>query len=590
MRLHPHLSLSLATIALSLGCDAPRTTGGGFDFDSSVIEPDGANTELATEDAATEDAAADAPDAPAHPDVIAKVDVAGQGDVFETDAPPPRDAIAQGDAVVETDAPAEDSGPSCGAGRALCVGQCVDTATSLEHCGACGRACSMGQRCEAGACVTPCEAPRVLCGGACVDSRSDATNCGGCGTVCPTAANASPACVSGACLQQCSAGFGDCDGDSRNGCETSLTANVSHCGACRNACPGGSFAVCAMGSCATQCSPGQTLCGMACADILSSADHCGACGNACTGAPNSTGSCRLGLCQLSCATGFGDCDGDPRNGCETDLRTNGSHCGACGSACAAPSGGTASCVASACAQACPAGRTLCGGACVDTQTDNSHCGRCGVACGTSSSCGGGSCSVPVVATRYSQTTSTQGFIDACSAPGRLTYLASTDDGATRISLPFAFRYWASDLPAGSPINVTSNGWIGMLGDTNASLSGTLPSTTAPNAVIAPYWGDNQTRSPGICVATVGAAPNRQWVIEWANAHHYANSSPSLTFEVVFSEANGNIDFVYSTMSGVRTSTVGIENQAGSAGVGGCSGGAYSCAPASGSRVRFSPVP
>lgn len=46
----------------------------------------------------------------------------------------------------------------------------------------------------------------------------------------------------------------------------------------------------------------------------------------------------------ACATGTGDCDGNPANGCETDLRASAEHCGKCGRKC----GGTATCTQSEC--------------------------------------------------------------------------------------------------------------------------------------------------------------------------------------------------------------------------------------------------
>ncbi|MFH2005782.1 MAG: MopE-related protein [bacterium] len=55
--------------------------------------------------------------------------------------------------------------------------------------------------------------------------------------------------------------------------------------------------------------------------------HCGSCNNACTNAHGST-SCVGGSCTPSCASGWGNCDGDPDNGCETDLNTV-TLCGSC---------------------------------------------------------------------------------------------------------------------------------------------------------------------------------------------------------------------------------------------------------------------
>jgi hypothetical protein len=86
-------------------------------------------------------------------------------------------------------------------------------------------------------------------------------------------------CEDGKCA--CEDGYGNCDGDAENGCETRLAT---------------------------------------------SGENCGACGNDCHG-----GACNDGLC--ACSELFVDCDGDPRNGCEAELATDPVHCGACGHPC-----------------------------------------------------------------------------------------------------------------------------------------------------------------------------------------------------------------------------------------------------------------
>jgi hypothetical protein len=88
--------------------------------------------------------------------------------------------------------------------------------------------------------------------------------------------------------------------------------------------------------CAVPCARfGKTLCpGPRCVDLLNDPDACGACNAACRPAgPNQTRACEKGLCVYGCAPGFADCNGDPADGCETNLDAHPANCGACGHAC-----------------------------------------------------------------------------------------------------------------------------------------------------------------------------------------------------------------------------------------------------------------
>jgi hypothetical protein len=201
--------------------------------------------------------------------------------------------------------------------------------------------------------------------------------------------------------------------------------------------------------------------------------------------------------------------------------------------------------------------------------------------------GGGGGGLP----RYTQGTSTQTYVAVCGTAGATAVLPDTDDEVAMVPTPFAFRFWGVDIPAGSSVGVSSNGYIEMNASGTNTLSGTIPSVGAPNAVIAPYWADNYTSTSGICLKTLGVAPNRQWVIEWRSAYHCCSmGTVNTTYEVFVNEGSSTIDFVYQTMNGSRTETVGLENQAGTVAVGGCVGGATSCAPTTGQRVRFTPSP
>jgi len=232
-----------------------------------------------------------------------------------------------------------------------------------------------------------CAPGATRCGEACVETATSVAHCGACGVAC-SASHGTPACGAGRCAIACEPGWGDCDGDAQTGCEVDLGTSPSGCGACGRRC--GAAEVCQGGSCA--CGPGLTRCGDVCVDARTSAEHCGACGRRCSAA-NGSPSCAAGACQITCASGYANCDGDASNGCEVATGSNADHCGACGRVCAAPAGGTRACVSGGCAATCPAGFIRCGTTCVDARSPCSvgvgACRRTGsvVCAGSSGACG-----------------------------------------------------------------------------------------------------------------------------------------------------------------------------------------------------------
>ncbi len=224
------------------------------------------------------------------------------------------------------------------------------------------------------------------------------------GSACPLA-NAAGACAAGACgVATCNAGFADCDASAGNGCEQP-TNTVTHCGGCNVACTAGPHAspACATGACALTCEAGWADCdgdrANGCEqDVATDGSHCGACGNVCTDGRT----CVAGGCSaMVCTSGRANCDGSEANGCEVTLAGDVSHCGACGNACAAANG-TPACAAGACGIAsCNAGFANCDGAAnngceVDTRSSVTHCGGCGQACSLANAaavCTAGACAV-----------------------------------------------------------------------------------------------------------------------------------------------------------------------------------------------------
>ncbi|MDF2694419.1 MAG: hypothetical protein K0S65_2802 [Labilithrix sp.] len=242
----------------------------------------------------------------------------------------------------------------------------INRMTDPTNCGACGHVCPDGVSCISGECG--CPAGLTACDGFCADLNNDNFNCKACGSECPYWANAGwpepppnmmYSCDQGECQHlTCVPGWGNCDGKLDNGCEVDLTRDPKNCAACGQECASGQ--VCGMlrdaKVPACLCNSGETLCGngenevYACADLLNDKNHCGACYNDCGArvftTPNTFGECTQGRCSRTCLAGFADCDGDPSNGCEVNLNTDSSNCGACGQWCAASQGQP--CIGGAC--------------------------------------------------------------------------------------------------------------------------------------------------------------------------------------------------------------------------------------------------
>ena len=274
---------------------------------------------------------------------------------------------------------ADDCPMANGKSQLCCAGKCADRFNDAANCGACGKVCDTVANANVGcvnaACaVTMCKAGFGDCDGKVAtgcesDVTGDIAHCGACGTPCAKAPNTTMKCEASKCAYTCVADFADCDANTQNGCETSTSTNPLNCGGCGKTCPGlpnAATVACSGGACIVEtCKPGFADCnkspGDGCeVDTQNDAGNCMGCGKRCPAVQNGGAACSAGSCGVGkCNAGFGDCDGNVLNGCEQDLTADVRNCGMCGVACVAPNA-VLSCQAGVCQlQSCSQGYSDC---------------------------------------------------------------------------------------------------------------------------------------------------------------------------------------------------------------------------------------
>ncbi|MBR4985125.1 MAG: hypothetical protein IKY83_05240, partial [Proteobacteria bacterium] len=330
---------------------------------------------------------------------------------------------------------------ACIGSQVKCGGLCRDPLTDNEYCGATGTIvecatvgtkCGEGEVCVGGTCLkNSCKGDLPdLCEITYEDGtkknecrnvkKEDVDHCGACNYVCannPANHATSNTCIAGVCQYICDSGYTNCGGVTAQDINciktTDLQTDGQNCGSCGNVC--GTGKACVGGKCVQNSCSGSTpdLCVVGgqnvCKNTKSNdAAHCGACNYACADNPAtnaSSNTCKAGVCQYTCNTGYTNCGGETASSINciktTDLQTDGQNCGSCGNVC----GTGKACVGGKCVQNSCSGSTpdLCvvGGQNVCKKvsgTDAEHCGACNYACAnnpatnaTSNTCLNGVC-------------------------------------------------------------------------------------------------------------------------------------------------------------------------------------------------------
>lgn len=142
-------------------------------------------------------------------------------------------------------------------------------------------------------------------------------------------------------------------------------------------------------------------------------------------------------------------------------------------------------------------------------------------------------------------------------------IALMNDSTKQVSLGFPFNFFCNSYDS---ITITDKGYLTFKNvTTGASGPGFIPSTFDPNAMIAFAWNDyNPALGGSIDYRTVGAAPNRKFVINFINQiqDFTTPTDTALTTQIILYETS-NIIEIHTKFANNVFCTQGIEDATGS---------------------------
>jgi len=153
------------------------------------------------------------------------------------------------------------------------------------------------------------------------------------------------------------------------------------------------------------------------------------------------------------------------------------------------------------------------------------------------------------------------WVEVSSIGTELTGFApDRDDGVATIALPWSFPLYGNFY---SSMNVVTNGFMNFGATSTAFTNGAIPSTTAPNNAIYPFWDDLDLRTSGK-VYYYNDVPNSRFIVQYEKAPRYGTTAvDTLTFQIIL-KPSGEIMVQYLRVVGtvLNSGTIGIENAAG----------------------------
>jgi hypothetical protein len=168
---------------------------------------------------------------------------------------------------------------------------------------------------------------------------------------------------------------------------------------------------------------------------------------------------------------------------------------------------------------------------------------------------------------YTRSSSSRTY-SSISLTGSYVSLSESDEGYGSFSAPFSFTLYGATVSSGSTLYVGANGTLHLDSGVGGYTNEGIPSSTAPNGYVAPFWDDLVMTNGGVYYETQGAFGSRVLVVEWNNAANYNATSDRFSFQLRISETTNVVEFHYGprTVAGVWDGTIGIENSTGFDGV------------------------
>jgi hypothetical protein len=139
------------------------------------------------------------------------------------------------------------------------------------------------------------------------------------------------------------------------------------------------------------------------------------------------------------------------------------------------------------------------------------------------------------------------------------------------NIGFNFTFYGNSY---SQFYINSNGQVLFGAGSLESLEAPIPSASAPNNFIAPFWDDQVVDSYGnIMYRMVGVAPSRKLIVQFTNMGFYPYPANMGTYSVILYETSNIIQIQYrlivppsSVKAHGNSAAIGIENSTGTSGI------------------------